>query len=90
MSAVKTTPVSTFTFRKTLRGQDAATLEQLRVDRQLDEALASGADPLHLAALFGLDEKTAIRYATAARALLQTEAEGGPPSRLGDRLSGSH
>jgi hypothetical protein len=85
MSAVKKTPVSTFTFRQKLRGRDAATLEQLRVDRQLDEALASGADPLHLAALFGLDEKTAIRYATAARALLATEAEDGPPSRLGTR-----
>jgi hypothetical protein len=75
MSAVKTTPASTFTFRQTLRGRDAATLEQLRIDRQLDEALASGTDPLHLAALFGLDEKTAIRYATAARRLLETDVE---------------
>jgi integrase len=30
-----------------------ATLERLRVDRQLEEALAHGADPLHLAAVFG-------------------------------------
>jgi hypothetical protein len=40
-----------------------ATLERLRVDRQLEEALTHGLDPLHLAVVFGLDEKTAIRYA---------------------------
>ncbi|MGH3449837.1 MAG: integrase [Haloechinothrix sp.] len=50
----------------------AATLEALRVDRQLDEALTHGPDPLHLAAVFGLDETTAIRYSTAARHLLHT------------------
>ena len=57
-----------------LRGQ-AATLERLRVDRQLEEALAHGPDPLHLAAVFGLDLKTAIRYAENARLLLTTGAE---------------
>src|SRR6185437_3535212 len=41
-----------------------ATLERLRVDRQLEEALTHGADPLHLALVFGIDEKTAIRYRT--------------------------
>ncbi|MFD5496385.1 hypothetical protein ACFYY3_24025 [Streptomyces sp. NPDC001812] len=50
-----------------------ATLERLRVDRQLEEALTHGADPLHLA--FGIDEKTAIRYADSARALLGEAAE---------------
>ncbi|TWH65074.1 tyrosine-type recombinase/integrase [Micromonospora olivasterospora] len=53
----------------------AATLERLRVDRQLEEALTHGPDPLHLAAVFGLDDKTAIRYANAARQILKTEAE---------------
>jgi hypothetical protein len=43
-----------------------ATLERLRVDRQLEEALTHGADPLHLALVFGIDEKTAIRYADSA------------------------
>ncbi|MFI1869514.1 hypothetical protein [Streptomyces jumonjinensis] len=38
-----------------------ATPERLRVDRQLEEALTHGADPLHLALVFGIDEKTAIR-----------------------------
>ncbi|MGY3243451.1 integrase [Streptomyces sp. TE4109] len=52
-----------------------ATLEQLRVDRQLEEALTHGADPLHLALVFGIDEKTAIRYADSARALLEQAAE---------------
>lgn len=52
-----------------------ATLERLRVDRQLEEALTRGADPLHLALGFGIDEKTAIRYADSARALLEEAAE---------------
>jgi integrase len=52
-----------------------ATLERLRVDRQLEEALTHGADPLHLALVFGIDEKTAIRYAESARVLLDEAAE---------------
>ncbi|MEV0966570.1 hypothetical protein AB0J25_29000 [Streptomyces sp. NPDC049910] len=57
-----------------MRGQ-AATLERLRVDRQLEEAMVHGPDPLHLAEVFGLDEKTAMRYADSARRLLETSAE---------------
>jgi hypothetical protein len=57
-----------------MRGQDA-TLERLRVDRQLEEAMVKGPDPLHLAEVFGLDEKTAMRYADSARALLEQAAE---------------
>ena len=68
-------PVSTSCFaKKALRGK-AATLERLRVDRQLKEAIARGPDPLHLATMFGLDPKTAIRYAENARQLLVTTAE---------------
>ena len=79
-SAMGTGPVSTIYFAKTkLRGQ-AATLERLRVDRQLEEALAYGPDPLHLAAVFGLDPKTAIRYAENARLLLTTRAEEQDPA----------
>lgn len=75
MSATGTGPVSTIDFaKKKLRGK-AATLECLRVDRQLEEALAHGPDPLHLASVFGLDPKTAIRYAENAKALLVTTAE---------------
>ena len=57
-----------------------ATLERLRVDRQLEEALTCGADPLHLAAVFGIDDSTAIKYATIARQLLETAAEQHDPS----------
>lgn len=57
----------------------AATLEALRVDRQLDEALSHGPDPLHLAVVFGLDETTAIRYCAAARQILQTPTEQHDP-----------
>ncbi|MER0478253.1 hypothetical protein ABR737_07860 [Streptomyces sp. Edi2] len=43
--------------------------------RQLEEALTHGLDPLHLAEVFGLDDKTAMRYADSARALLEQAAE---------------
>jgi hypothetical protein len=67
---------------KAVRGL-AAALERLRVDRQLDEALTQGPDPLHLAAVFGIDDKTAIRYATAARHLLAAPPEQhDPPSGI--------
>jgi hypothetical protein len=56
-----------------------ATLERLRADRQLEEALTHGADPLHLAAVFGIDDTTAIRYAAIARQILQTTAEQHDP-----------
>jgi integrase len=73
-TAPETGPVSTFWAKKALRGQ-AATLERLRIDRQLEEALVHGPDPLHLASVFGVSEKTAIRYAAAARQLLATPIE---------------
>lgn len=65
--------------RGPLRGQEA-TLERLRVDRQLEEAMVRGPDPLHLAEVFGLHEKTAMRYADSARALLGQAAESDPAS----------
>ncbi|WP_051866058.1 hypothetical protein [Streptomyces griseus] len=64
MTALETGPVSGWWIKHELHGQDAP-LERLRVDRQLEEA--HGPDPLHLADVFGLDEKTAIRYADSAR-----------------------
>jgi integrase len=73
-TALETGPISGFSVSAALRGQ-TATLERLRVDRQLEEALVRGPDPLHLAEVFGLDEKTAIRYANSARALLAQTAE---------------
>lgn len=73
-TALETGSISGVSVSAALRGQ-TATLERLRVDRQLEEALAHGPDPLHLAEVFGLAEKTAIRYADSARALLEQAAE---------------
>ena len=50
-------------------------LEQIRRDRILAEALATGADPLHLALVFNIDHTNAMAYANAARNLLTSPAE---------------
>ncbi|MEV8546988.1 hypothetical protein [Streptomyces sp. NPDC051572] len=76
-TAVGTGRVSNHWISAPMRGQEA-TLERLRVDRQLEEAMVRGPDPLHLAEVFGLHEKTAMRYADSARALLQQVAETDP------------
>ena len=76
-SAVNLGPVSAPWVGRRLRGLPA-TLERLRIDRQLEEALTHGADPLHLAVVFDLDETTAIRYANNARQLLQHPVEAPP------------
>jgi hypothetical protein len=73
-----TRPVSENWLTAPFRGL-GVTPEQLRVDRQLDEALTAGPDPLHLAAVFALGGETAIRYASAARHLLASDAEDKPP-----------
>ncbi|MFE7358984.1 hypothetical protein ACFU8Q_39345 [Streptomyces sp. NPDC057543] len=73
-TALETGPVSSWWIERELRGQ-RATLDRLRVDRQLEEALVHWPDPLHLAEVFGLAEKTAIRYAESARVLLGEAAE---------------
>ena len=79
-TALGTGPASRTWANSALRGH-AATIEALRVDRQLEEAMATGADPLHLAATFGLDPGTAVRYASSARQLLRTAAEQQDPAR---------
>jgi len=76
-TAVGLGPVSHPWANRILRGLPA-TLERLRIDRQLEEALTHRADPLHLAMVFDLDESTAIRYAASARQLLQPPHEGDP------------
>lgn len=60
-----------------LRGLPA-TLERLRIDCQVAEAMATGFDPLHLAAVFGISEQTAIRYAVNARRLSGPEHQQAP------------
>ncbi|MEU4233217.1 hypothetical protein AB0F17_53775 [Nonomuraea sp. NPDC026600] len=88
-TAMETGPVSKVHLTESFRGQ-AATLERLRVNRQLDEALACGPDPLHLAAVFGLDPKTAIRYADSARRLLTSTAEEQDPAGSGEPKGRNH
>ncbi|OEJ62779.1 hypothetical protein BGM19_03460 [Streptomyces agglomeratus] len=78
-TAMGTSRVSNHWISAPMRGQKA-TLERLRVDRQLEEAMVQGPDPLHLAEVFGLHEKTAMRYADSARALLEQAAETDPAS----------
>ena len=76
-TANETGPVSPAWMARTFGGL-GSTLEQLRVDRQLDEALTRGPNPLHLAAVFDIDAKTAVRYANNARQLLPTGSETQP------------
>ena len=82
-TAMTTRAVSENWLTETCRGL-TATLERLRADRQLEEALSCGADPLHLAAVFGIDDTTAIRYATIARQLLDTPGGQHNPAGPGE------
>ncbi len=72
-SAMRHGPASA-TWILNLRGLPG-TLERLRIDRQLEEAITSGSDPLHLANLFGIADSTAVRYANNARKLGESAAE---------------
>ncbi len=48
------------------------TLDRVRADQILHEALATGADPLRLQLVFNLDATTATRYAATASRILTT------------------
>lgn len=85
-SALKLGPVSAVWVGITLRGLPA-TIDRLRIDRQLEEAIASGADPLHVALVFGISDTTAVRYAENARQLLERPhethaASSSPPTEV--------
>ena len=56
------------------------TAQDLRADRLLDQAQASGGDPLQLTHLFGISDPTAIRYC----------AETGPPGQNRDNEMAKH
>jgi hypothetical protein len=77
-SALRHGPVSS-AWILNLRGLPA-TLERLRIDCQLTEAMATGFDPLHLAEIFGISEQAAIRYAVNARQLLGPAHQAAAPS----------
>jgi hypothetical protein len=51
------------------------TIERIRADRILHEALTAGPDPLHLSLVFGISHNTARRYTIAAEQLLSEELE---------------
>ena len=58
------------------------TMERLRIDRQLEEAIAQDGDPLALAAMFGIATDTAIAYAINARHLLDSDHGDRPSSSV--------
>jgi len=66
-------PVSRFWMNRMFRDLPV-TVDQLRDDRIVEEALARRADPLHLAAVFGFGPRTGLRYAQAARDLDESKA----------------
>jgi hypothetical protein len=53
-------------------------VDRIRADRILHEALTAGPDPLHLTLVFGISHNTATRYATVAAHLLSDELEQPP------------
>ncbi|WP_406272999.1 integrase [Nocardia sp. NBC_00881] len=56
-------------------GGNGFSIDRIRADRILHEALTAGPDPLHLSLVFNLDHSTALRYATVAEHLLSDEVE---------------
>ena len=75
-SALGTGPVSASYLADYLgRHQRGISLEHIRRDRILQEALATGADPLHLSLVFDIDHTNAMAYANVARNLLSSPAE---------------
>ena len=73
ISALGTGPVSPdYPGKHQLHG---ISLERIRRDRILQEALAAGADPLHLALVFNIDHTNALAYANAACNLLSSPAD---------------
>ncbi|MFE3449387.1 hypothetical protein ACFXJ8_10665 [Nonomuraea sp. NPDC059194] len=53
-------------------------VDRIRKDRILHEALAGGADPLHLSLVFGISHSTAARYSAVAEHLLADELDQAP------------
>ncbi|AEW95138.1 MULTISPECIES: hypothetical protein [Streptomycetaceae] len=68
-TANDTGPISPYFLKRQLTVHGVS-LDRVRADRVLGEALATGADPLHLTAIFDLSETTAVKYAALARQLL--------------------
>jgi integrase len=77
-------PVSRGYIQATLR-RAGITARDLRADRLLDEAYATGGDPLRLTGLFGISDPTAIRYcaATGLRGYDESQAREGAAGSAG-------
>lgn len=75
-TATTTAAVGMFWMDKLVK-QLPVSVDRLRQDRILEEALANGADPLHLAHVFSLAAKTSLRY-TSAVAISATEQDSRP------------
>jgi hypothetical protein len=58
------------------RQRHGVSIERIRRDRVLHEALTARADPLHLALVFGLSRTTASRYTLIACDLLADQDAG--------------
>jgi integrase len=61
-------------------GRNGFSVDRIRADRILHEALTAGPDPLHLSLVFHLSHHTASRYTAIAEQLLGDELEQ-PPDR---------
>lgn len=73
-TATTTTAVGTFWMDRLVKDLPVG-VDRLRQDRILEEALANGADPLHLAHVFSFSAKASLRYTSA---VAESEAEQAP------------
>jgi integrase len=72
-----TGPVS-HEFSRFSLGHNGFSIDRIRADRILHEALTAGPDPLHLSLVFNIHHETALRYSTVAEHLLSDEIEQPP------------
>jgi hypothetical protein len=73
-TVLNTGPVSGHYVRFCL-GLNGFSIDRIRADRILHEALTAGPDPLHLSLVFDISHNTATRYSTVAEHLLSDELE---------------
>ncbi|MFI7669502.1 hypothetical protein [Nocardia sp. NPDC049526] len=73
-TSLGTGPVSHEFVRFTL-GPNGFSIDRIRADRILHEALTGGPDPLRLSMVFNISHETALRYTTIAEQLLADELE---------------
>src|SRR5437016_6030621 len=82
-SAAMTSPVTSSYLNWQLR-RHGISVERIRRDRVLHEALTAGPHPLHLALVFNLSHTTASRYAAIAQNLVDDQIEQATGQRPAD------